>query len=88
MEKTEIKKKLTIQERIAYANEICDPVEVWLDRYNNNLIDLIPETLKLFHYSKKEKVGGVHARKIQERYEDPYKEFKELLDLGRKNSKI
>ena len=37
---------------------------------------------------KKEKVGGVHARKIQERFEEPYKEFKELLDLRKKNLKF
>ena len=75
MEKTEIKKP-TIQERIASrVNEILDPVEVWLDRYNNNPDRFNPETLKLVPLFKKEKVGGVHARKIQERFEEPYKEF-------------
>ena len=47
MEKTEIKKP-TIQERIASrVTEILDPVEVWLDRYNNNPERFNPETLKL-----------------------------------------
>ena len=47
MEKTEIKKP-TIQERIATrVNEICDPVEVWLDRFNNNPDRFNPDTLKL-----------------------------------------
>ena len=88
MEKTEIKKP-TIQERIASrVNEILDPVEVWLDRYNNNPERFNPETLKLVPLFKKEKVGGVHARKIQERFEEPYKEFKELLDLRKKNLKF
>ena len=88
MEKTEIKKP-TIQERIASrVNEILDPVEVWLDRYNNNPDRFNPETLKLVPLFKKEKVGGVHARKIQERFEEPYKEFKELLDLRKKNLKF
>ncbi len=85
MEKTEIKKP-TIQERIASrVNEILDPVEVWLDRYNNNPDRFNPDTLKLVPLFKKEKVGGVHARKIQERFEEPYKEFKDLLDLRKKN---
>ena len=88
MEKTEIKKP-SIQERIASrVNEILDPVEVWLDRYNNNPDRFNPETLKLVPLFKKEKVGGVHARKIQERFEEPYKEFKELLDLRKKNLKF
>tara|TARA_A100001037_G_scaffold40396_1_gene31462 strand:+ start:6317 stop:7159 length:843 start_codon:yes stop_codon:yes gene_type:complete len=88
MEKTEIKKP-TIQERIASrVNEILDPVEAWLDRYNNNPDRFNPETLKLVPLFKKEKVGGVHARKIQERFEEPYKEFKELLDLRKKNLKF
>tara|TARA_B100000676_G_scaffold211797_1_gene208163 strand:- start:5496 stop:6338 length:843 start_codon:yes stop_codon:yes gene_type:complete len=88
MEKTEIKKP-TIQERIATrVNEILDPVEVWLDRYNNNPERFNPDTLKLVPLFKKEKVGGVHARKIQERFEEPYKEFKELLDLRKKNLKF
>ena len=88
MEKTEIKKP-TIQERItSRVNEILDPVEVWLDRYNNNPDRFNPETLKLVPLFKKEKVGGVHARKIQERFEEPYKEFKELLDLRKKNLKF
>ena len=88
MEKTEIKKP-TIQERIASrVNEILDPVEVWLDRYNNNPDRFNPETLKLVPLFKKEQVGGVHARKIQERFEEPYKEFKELLDLRKKNLKF
>ena len=88
MDKTEIKKP-TIQERIASrVNEILDPVEVWLDRYNNNPDRFNPETLKLVPLFKKEKVGGVHARKIQERFEEPYKEFKELLDLRKKNLKF
>ena len=79
MEKTEIKKP-TIQERIATrVNEICDPVEVWLDRFNNNPDRFNPDTLKLVPLFKKEKVGGVHARKIQERYEELYKEFKDLF---------
>ena len=88
MEKTEIKKP-TIQERIASrVNEILDPVEVWLDRYNNNPDRFNPETLKLVPLFKKEKVGGVHARKIQERYEEQYKEFKDLLELRKKNLKF
>ena len=88
MEKTEIKKP-TIQERIASrVTEILDPVEVWLDRYNNNPDRFNPETLKLVPLFKKEKVGGVHARKIQERFEEPYKEFKDLLDLRKKNIKF
>ena len=65
MEKTEIKKP-TIQERIASrVNEILDPVEVWLDRYNNNPDRFNPETLKLVPLFNKEKVGVVHERKIQ-----------------------
>ena len=88
MEKTEIKKP-TIQERIASrVTEILDPVEVWLDRYNNNPDRFKPETLKLVPLFKKEKVGGVHARKIQERFEGSYKEFKDLLDLRKKNIKF
>ena len=88
MEKTEIKKP-TIQERIASrVNEILDPVEVWLDRYNNNPDRFNPETLKLVPLFKKEKVGGVRARKIQERFEEQYKEFKDLLDLRKKNIKF
>ena len=88
MEKTEIKKP-TIQERIATrVNEICDPVEVWLDRFNNNPDRFNPDTLKLVPLFKKEKVGGVHARKIQERYEEQYKEFKDLLQLRKKNLKF
>ena len=88
MENTEIKKP-TIQERIATrVNEICDPVEVWLDKFNNNPDRFNPDTLKLVPLFKKEKVGGVHARKIQERFEEPYKEFKELLDLRKKNLKF
>ena len=88
MEKTEIKKP-TIQERIASrVTEILDPVEVWLDRYNNNPDRFNPETLKLVPLFKKEKVGGVHARKIQERFEGSYKEFKDLLDLRKKNIKF
>ena len=88
MEKTEIKKP-TIQERIATrVNEICDPVEIWLDRFNNNPDRFNPDTLKLVPLFKKEKVGGVHARKIQERYEEQYKEFKDLLKLRKKNLKF
>ena len=88
MEKTEIKKP-TIQERIASrVTEILDPVEVWLDRYNNNPERFNPETLKLVPLFKKEKVGGVHARKIQERFEGSYKEFKDLLELRKKNLKF
>ena len=37
---------------------------------------------------KREKVGGIHARKIQERYEDIYREYKTLLDLREKNIKF
>ena len=88
MEKTEIKKP-TIQERIvSRVTEILDPVEVWLDRYNNNPERFNPETLKLVPLFKKEKVGGVHARKIQERFEGSYKEFKDLLELRKKNLKF
>ena len=88
MENTEIKKP-TIQERIATrVNEICDPVEIWLDRFNNNPDRFNPDTLKLVPLFKKEKVGGVHARKIQERYEEQYKEFKDLLELRKKNLKF
>ena len=46
MEKTEIKKP-TIQERIATrVNEICDPVEAWLDRFNNNPDRFNPDSIK------------------------------------------
>ena len=88
MEKTEIKKPTIQERRASRVNEILDPVEVWLDRYNNNPERFNPETLKLVPLFKKEKVGGVHARKIQERFEEPYKEFKELLDLRKKNLKF
>ena len=33
-------------------------------------------------------MGGIHARKIQERYEDIYREYKTLLDLREKNVKF
>ena len=61
LEKTEI--KVTIQERIALrVNEILDPVEVWLDRYNNNPDRFNPETLKLVPLFQEGK-GGRSTRK-------------------------
>jgi len=85
MEKTKIQKP-TIQQRIdVRVSEILEPVETWLDRHAFTPERFNPKTLKLVDLFKREKVGGVHARKIQERYEDIYEEYKTLLDLRKKN---
>ena len=81
MEKTEIKKP-TIQNRIEKrVTEILEPVEVWLDRHAFTPERFNPNTMKLVDLFKREKVGGIHARKIQERYQATYTEYKTLLDL-------
>ena len=88
MEKTNIQKP-TIQQRIdVRVTEILQPVEMWLDRHAFNPDKFNPKTLKLVDLFKREKVGGVHARKIQEKYEDIYQEYKLLLDLRKKNIKF
>ncbi len=88
MEKTEIKKP-SIQDRIEKrVSEILEPVDMWLDRHAFTPERFNPKTLKLVELFKREKVGGIHARKIQERYEDIYKEYKTLLDLREKNIKF
>ena len=88
MEKTEIKKP-SIQDRIEKrVSEILEPVDMWLDRHAFTPERFNPKTLKLVELFKREKVGGIHARKIQERYEDIYREYKTLLDLREKNIKF
>ena len=88
MEKTKIQKP-TIQQRIdVRVSEILEPVEVWLDRHAFTPDRFNPNTLKLVDLFKREKVGGVHARKIQEKYEAIYQEYKTLLELRKKNIKF
>jgi hypothetical protein len=79
----------SIQERIAErVREIVVPIEDWLERLITMPDRFNPETFELIQHFKKEKVGGVHARKIMEIYETQYKEYKDLLELRKKNLKF
>ncbi len=76
----------SIQERIAErVREIVIPIEDWLERLITMPDRFNPETFQLIEHFKKEKVGGVHARKIMEMYETQYKEYKDLLALRQKD---
>ena len=89
MEETQEIKKPTIQERIhARVQEILEPVETWLEKYIDHPDRFNPDTIKLVDLFKKLNVGGVHARKIIEQYEPTYKEFKDVLELRKKNLKF
>lgn len=89
MEETQEIKKPTIQERIhARVQEILEPVETWLEKYIDHPDRFNPDTIKLVDLFKKLNVGGVHARKIIEQYEPAYKEFKDVLELRKKNLKF
>ena len=89
MSDTAEKYRPSIQERIAErVREIVVPVEDWLDRLITMPDRFNPETFQLIDHFKKEKVGGVHARKIIEMYETQYKEYKDLLELRKKNLKF
>ena len=78
-----------IQDRIAErVREIVVPIEDWLERLITMPDRFNPETFELIEHFKKEKVGGVHARKIMEMYETQYKEYKDLLELRKKNLKF
>lgn len=89
MEEIQETKKPTIQERIhARVQEILEPVETWLEKYIDHPDRFNPDTIKLVDLFKKLNVGGVHARKIIEQYEPTYKEFKDVLELRKKNLKF
>ena len=89
MEEIQEIKKPTIQERIhARVQEILEPVETWLEKYIDHPDRFNPDTIKLVDLFKKLNVGGVHARKIIEQYEPTYKEFKDVLELRKKNLKF
>jgi len=86
MSDTAEKYRPSIQERIAErVREIVVPIEDWLERLITMPDRFNPETFQLVDHFKKEKVGGVHARKIIEMYETQYKEYKDLLELRKKN---
>jgi hypothetical protein len=89
MSDTAEKYRPSIQERIAErVREIVVPIEDWLERLITMPDRFNPETFQLIDHFKKEKVGGVHARKIIEMYETQYKEYKDLLELRKKNLKF
>ena len=89
MSDTAEKYRPSIQERIAErVREIIVPIEDWLERLITMPDRFNPETFQLIDHFKKEKVGGVHARKIIEMYETQYKEYKDLLELRKKNLKF
>lgn len=89
MSDTAEKYRPSIQERIAErVREIVVPIEDWLERLITMPDRFNPETFQLIEHFKKEKVGGVHARKIMEMYETQYKEYKDLLELRKKNLKF
>lgn len=89
MSDTAEKYRPSIQERIAErVREIVVPIEDWLERLITMPDRFNPETFQLIDHFKKEKVGGVHARKIIEMYEIQYKEYKDLLELRKKNLKF
>ena len=89
MSDTAEKYRPSIQERIAErVREIVVPIEDWLERLITMPDRFNPETFQLIEHFKKEKVGGVHARKIIEMYETQYKEYKDLLELRKKNLKF
>lgn len=89
MSDTAEKYRPSIQERIAErVREIVGPIEDWLERLITMPDRFNPETFQLIDHFKKEKVGGVHARKIIEMYETQYKEYKDLLELRKKNLKF
>ncbi len=89
MSDTVEKYRPSIQERIAErVREIVVPIEDWLERLITMPDRFNPETFQLIDHFKKEKVGGVHARKIIEMYETQYKEYKDLLELRKKNLKF
>lgn len=89
MSDTVEKYRPSIQERIAErVREIVVPIEDWLERLITMPDRFNPETFQLIEHFKKEKVGGVHARKIIEMYETQYKEYKDLLELRKKNLKF
>jgi hypothetical protein len=89
MSDTVEKYRPSIQERIAErVREIVVPIEDWLERLITMPDRFNPETFELIQHFKKEKVGGVHARKIIEMYETQYKEYKDLLELRKKNLKF
>lgn len=85
MNDTTIKYSPSIQDRIAQrVREIVIPLDDWLDRLITMPDRFNPETFDVLQHLKKEKVSGVHARKITDTYIDHYKELKELTTL-RKN---
>lgn len=89
MSDTAEKYRPSIQERIAErVREIVVPIEDWLERLITMPDRFNPDTFQLIEHFKKEKVGGVHARKIMEMYETQYKEYKDLLELRKKNLKF
>ena len=89
MSDTAEKYRPSIQERIAErVREIVVPIEDWLERLITMPDRFNPETFQLIDHFKKEKMGGVHARKIIEMYETQYKEYKDLLELRKKNLKF
>jgi len=89
MSDTAEKYRPSIQDRIAErVREIVVPIEDWLERLITMPDRFNPETFQLIDHFKKEKVGGVHARKIIEMYETQYKEYKDLLELRKKNLKF
>jgi hypothetical protein len=89
MSDTAEKYRPSIQDRIAErVREIVGPIEDWLERLITMPDRFNPETFQLIDHFKKEKMGGVHARKIIEMYETQYKEYKDLLELRKKNLKF
>lgn len=89
MSDTAEKYRPSIQERIAErVREIVVPIEDWLERLITMPDRFNPETFELIDHFKKEKVSGVHARKIMEMYETQYKEYKDLLELRKKDLKF
>ena len=89
MSDTAEKYRPSIQDRIAErVREIVVPIEDWLERLITMPDRFNPETFQLIDHFKKEKIGGVHARKIIEMYETQYKEYKDLLELRKKNLKF
>jgi hypothetical protein len=89
MSDTAEKYRPSIQDRIAErVREIVVPIEDWLERLITMPDRFNPETFQLIDHFKKEKMGGVHARKIIEMYETQYKEYKDLLELRKKNLKF
>lgn len=89
MNDTPIRYTPSIQDRIAQrVREIVLPLDDWLDRLITMPDRFNPETFDVLLHFKKEKVSGVHARKITDTYMDHYKELKELSTLRKSTVKF